>query len=125
MKARPSLRQLTLRGAGSPSRKRAGLPQQRAGDHHQRAILADALDDGRRRAALVEDPQRLIDDAAAQQPEPRVDGEDVEAVVGIGAGCHDVEDLLARAADAPAEALVDVPGELLGADPSSSSLPTQ
>ena len=43
-------------------------------------------------AAAVEHVQRLVDDARPQQPEPRVDREDVEGVVRDGAGSDRVDD---------------------------------
>jgi hypothetical protein len=68
----------------------------------------------RSRPALVEDAQRLVDGARAQESEPGVDREDVEAVMGDGAGGDGADDVLARSADPSVEALVDVAGKRVG-----------
>ena len=77
----------------------------------KRSGFADLPLHGGRGPASIEDLQRLLDDAAAQQPEPGVHREDVEAVMRCPASRHDVEDVLLGTPDAVAETLVDVPGE--------------
>ena len=88
-------------------------------------LCLDRLDNGRRCAALVEDVQRLVDDPGAQETEPRVDREHVEAVVRDSSRGDGVVDVFPGAADAPAEAIIDVCASSLGPTRSSSSLPTQ
>jgi hypothetical protein len=58
----------TLRGAAQA--KHPVLVEQWAGEHGHR-LAVDGDHPARRRPALVEDVQRLLDDPRAEEPEPR------------------------------------------------------
>ena len=100
------------------------VPEERPGKHVDRRSV-DGLHDRRRRPALIEHVQRLVDGARPEEPEPRVDREDVEAVMRRRTGCDGVEQVVARTAEPSPEPVVDVtrqivrlhPVEQLVADP--------
>jgi hypothetical protein len=56
------------------------VPEQRLCEDVRRLALDREHERGRR-PALVEDVKRLVDDPTAQQPEPRIEREQVEAVM--------------------------------------------
>lgn len=85
------------------------------GEHRHR--LAVNLDDARgRRSALVEDAQRLVDHPRPQEPEPRIDSEDVEAVVRHRPSRDHVGHVLPGPAEAAAKPILDVPHKQCGLD---------
>ena len=65
--------------------ERLACPDERA-EEHARTIACDRLDRRGGDTAPVEHAQRLLDGARPEQAEPRVDGEDVERLVGHRAG---------------------------------------
>jgi hypothetical protein len=99
------------RGEGAEQQGDA-VPHERPREHLQ-LVAGDRGDDRRCRAALVEDVERLVDDAGPEQPEPGIDGEDVEAVVRHRPGRDDRVHMLFGPADPAAEALLDVSCEVV------------
>ena len=78
--ASPPSRQRTSRCVHAP--RSSVRPSQTSGRSRTRAVSrVDELHERGRRAAAVEHSERLVDDARPQQPEPGIDGEDVERVV--------------------------------------------
>jgi hypothetical protein len=68
-------------GMGVAVAEGMAVPRQRPGSHHGH-IATDALDLAPPDAAAVQDSERLLRPAAAEQAQPGVDGEYVEVVVG-------------------------------------------